>query len=552
MKCHKPDTDMKFSVTLRADEEECIEFVEPSAFKSGPDTIQCFLPVSDGQKLTLRVEIEGTMHQCCVDILADGNFVAQRRFQNKGARHRNYHFTFQTFKRSIDHEGDPTHILTLPKIVDGDILTKPLRSPFATHSTSDFGVGSLAVLIYSNQRESEPRTTEPSYADQTDFKQRIGGPDGGIKPTHELMFTTTKDDIRRDAQTLFLRNAKGDRPGSKPFATFMVYYRSHEAIRQAGCILDPIDDHKLSPMHNQLAALKTAEKTDAKISSKQQQSGRSTSLGSSTLAAPPNQPKKKLMNQPFPGPRKSSTIGISTLDVNANNTASPPISAVGSSIPPPAPAQPKRKLMNQPFPPRREASTMRPFMLSMGANDAPPLPNLAMGLREAALLPTAPRALQKNRGPGQSTRRPVSIESDRESDDNDMPPKPVTFLGSRKSAPSIAPPLAPPKKRGPSQSVHRPLFIESDSESDNDGVPPPPEADSRADKPPRAPVVPAMASEGGRGYLPGASQDGAAGKRKRSSDAAAPDAGVELGGQWLDLEAKAARIAEGKKRTMGK
>lgn len=298
MKCHKQGTDQAVTVTVLADGQECVEFLPAPAHNARPNVAEFFVPVSGGEHITLRIAIEGTMHQGCFDVLADGNHVEQRRINRKPAKFVNEHWeTALKFKRALAESEDPNHKLTVPKVVVGTLSPTAIPPLIQRNRQADFGVGSIAVVFYSNQRDTEARSSDPPYASQTGFNQRLDGPTGRIRPTHELKFTTTDDMLRRDKQTLLLKEASGFRPGKEPIMTIIFYYRSQDAIDRFGGGLAPVGTHEIPAAHGPGSVLTGVNTTAATAPDMQQQDGEDSTLDSTTTrcvrsGVPPHRPTR--------------------------------------------------------------------------------------------------------------------------------------------------------------------------------------------------------------------------------------------------------------------
>ena len=84
MKCQKPNTDQNCEVTIFADGAKCAEYIldpETSTRTPKPSVVDCFIPVSEGEKLSVKVNFKGTVLHGCVDIIADGAFVYDRHIE---------------------------------------------------------------------------------------------------------------------------------------------------------------------------------------------------------------------------------------------------------------------------------------------------------------------------------------------------------------------------------------------------------------------------------------------------------------------------------------
>jgi len=253
MKCRKPNTDQIASISLYANGIKCPEYsfssTSTSTSSSDPTTISCFVPVSEGEQLTLQGTFTGTVLNASFDLLADGSFVSEKRIEAKGrsastARPRKVVFE-KVFTIPPALEVDHT-------VVEGSLQVKSLAetSTSATDPGSGgdgdgLGVGTIALIISLNQSAEDQYTVTPPYPDMQlgRWRQRLsssgsgfGGGDGGIPPTHELDFVVSDDKLHGTRQSTFRRHFKQTRSGAGPWIRFVFFYRSVGAIVGAGCV----------------------------------------------------------------------------------------------------------------------------------------------------------------------------------------------------------------------------------------------------------------------------------------------------------------------------
>lgn len=314
MKCHKPNTDQEASVEVFANDYRCPEYVLPSASNSDPNIVECFIPVSDGEKITIKGNFKGTVLYGAIDLLADGSFLADTHIESRNGE-------AKVSIRKIDIQ----KVFDVPEpggpVVEGDLHVRPLEDGPSGTSHGECGVGSLAIVISVTQKKDDHYEIVPAYPDTTcgGWKERDGAPDSGIVPTHELSVKVTDDDVHKNRQSKHRRHAKQLRFGSKPWAKFIFYYRSRAAIEAAGCMTRPDESHALEPKDSEDNVVDSIEGTNG-----------NTKAGTQTPVPVPK--KQKLFGQPlFPAQRAQSQEMVQQQEVPAGDAAAPSLDAVVGS-----------------------------------------------------------------------------------------------------------------------------------------------------------------------------------------------------------------------------
>ena len=81
MRAHEPGTDNSCSVTVFASGLACPEFVLPHRANTDPDIVECIIPVSNGDQLTVKGRVEAEILHGAIDLVADGSFLRDARIE---------------------------------------------------------------------------------------------------------------------------------------------------------------------------------------------------------------------------------------------------------------------------------------------------------------------------------------------------------------------------------------------------------------------------------------------------------------------------------------
>ena len=299
MKCHQAGTDREVTIQIFANDYACPEFVLPTASSSDPDTLECFVPVSDGEKITVKGHFKGTILHGAIDLLGDGSFLSDTRMEGRKG-------IVKVFNRKIDFPNvfdvprpdDWPAAYPLTTVVEGDLHVNPLEEAPDGTSHGGYGIGSIALIVSLNKHTEDNYEIKPPYASTTcgDWKtQDEMGCTGGITPTHELSVKVTDENVHINRQSKHRRHAEQIRFGPRPWAKFIFYYRSRLAIEQAGCVNRPERSHALG---SGIEGPVTASPDDA-MNSVRAEGDIADRQGGFSTSPVPVEKKQKLFGQPL-------------------------------------------------------------------------------------------------------------------------------------------------------------------------------------------------------------------------------------------------------------
>ncbi|KAI5358422.1 hypothetical protein Slin14017_G107050 [Septoria linicola] len=274
MKVTRPGTDQELEFSIYADDDLLQEYALPRATAAAQHTIECFVPVRRGQKLTTRGRFIGTTLTASFDLVVDGSFLAQTRVTDKGSPQ--YMNRKLTFERVYDcpraKEGWTSKTHNPLDIYEANIYAEPLQDGTVNLTeleTEDIGgerpgVGSIQIVANLQDAVFEHRMDPEWDIEGGGWLHRYKQPArfAGIKPDYAIEvrhLSETPIPQKRSKQHRNHWNVN-TRPGFTPWARFIFYYRSQESIEHAGCL--PRDDvvHQLEPFTaQQRAASRSAE-----------------------------------------------------------------------------------------------------------------------------------------------------------------------------------------------------------------------------------------------------------------------------------------------------
>ncbi|KAK0838188.1 hypothetical protein LTR03_012226 [Friedmanniomyces endolithicus] len=244
MKCHKPGTDQSLEMVVFANGRPCEEYELPTATESDPSVVRSFVPVEDGQELTVRGTFTGSCLYGSFDLVADGSFLADKRIEApKDGKIRHYTDRRLDFRSVFDAPKMKGHTSVFPpdRVVEGNLHVKKLgersKTAAAFPSPNEFGIGSLVILVSLNQRTDDNHTSK--YKSLTCGDPDIGRKDddnGGIPPSYELMVRVLEGEVSKARQAKHKRHSEQTRFGPKPWAKLIFYYRSKASLQQFGCV----------------------------------------------------------------------------------------------------------------------------------------------------------------------------------------------------------------------------------------------------------------------------------------------------------------------------
>ncbi|KAK3715711.1 hypothetical protein LTR37_006936 [Vermiconidia calcicola] len=252
MKCTKPNTDQDCTLTVYANGFPCPEFILPSQSNftsTHSDIVECFIPVTANDELTIKGVFSGTILHGSFDVVADGSFLVDKRVEGQAAELK-HHKRKLHIDKAFDMPQPPDHKSIFPseKVVEGPLNVRALpanegddgdeaKGNVGGLGSGKLGLGSLAVIIDVNQKADEMHRHGYASMIGGSWRERDDqqGHDGGIKPTHELIVKVTEDEVHKNRQSKHKRHFDQTRFGKKTWAKFIFYYRSQMAIEKAGC-----------------------------------------------------------------------------------------------------------------------------------------------------------------------------------------------------------------------------------------------------------------------------------------------------------------------------
>jgi hypothetical protein len=266
MKCHKPNTDQSFTLTAYVNStpsnpttaHPAPEYILPtsSPFENQSNVLSCFIPVTQGDAITLQGSFRGTCLHASFDILADGSFVGDKRIEGaKDTTLKFYEKRKLDIKAVLNAPKDDAYTSIYPpqRVIEGRMAVRELefdervRSVVESMSVDDYeegdglGVGSLVVKVSLNQDQSE--WYKEDYGDysvgewirrKTEPGQMVSH--GGIVPEFCIEVEDGGETVHKNRQSKHRRHLKQTRFGKAPWATFIFYYRTNMAIQRAGCL----------------------------------------------------------------------------------------------------------------------------------------------------------------------------------------------------------------------------------------------------------------------------------------------------------------------------
>lgn len=230
------------------------EFELPSQSATAQNTIHRLIAVSSGDKITTSGSFSGSMLHGCLDILADGSYLGDRRME--GSRTGEMKFVKSRrleVKTALNHSEEPrrTSISAPEKIVEGALHVMDLDSQAVTSDgpSTEFGAGCLAVIVSFNQETRDNYSIRrPSMCLGTwQQRNRVETADGGVTPTHKLELRSIPTEVSSTRASRHSRYFKQTRFGTQPWARMVFHYRSISAIHTAGASIAPSVSHALRP-----------------------------------------------------------------------------------------------------------------------------------------------------------------------------------------------------------------------------------------------------------------------------------------------------------------
>ncbi|KAK3642804.1 hypothetical protein LTR56_010630 [Elasticomyces elasticus] len=356
---------VSLNLTIFANGIACPEYTLPTPSTTDPNIVQCFVPVSEGDELTIRGTFTGSCLHGSFDILADGSFLFDRRIEGqKDGEIRHYtnrKLEFRSFYDAPKVKGH-TSIFAPDKLVEGHLHVQARNAPSQTAASfpapSEFGIGSLAVVVSLNQRNADGYTNK--YKSLTCGDPDIGRKDdgdGGIPADYELMLRPMEGELTKHKGFKHRRHAEQTRFGTKSWAKIIFYYRSQETIDEHDCIQKDGTSHALEPDHAETFVRGSIEGARPKKKKSEQESPSATPGPRSSLFTSPG-PEKAVQKTPTPAEQVKHTTpqpSTSNQEAEIHNGLSTPRSLprvqrlpdTPSSSTPSKVASQKPKLMGQ-------------------------------------------------------------------------------------------------------------------------------------------------------------------------------------------------------------
>ncbi|KAK5729783.1 hypothetical protein LTR17_011649 [Elasticomyces elasticus] len=314
MKCHRPNTDQSLNLTIFANGIACPEYTLPIPSTTDSNIVQCFVPVTEGDELTIRGTFTGSCLHGSFDILADGSFLFDRRIEGqKDGEIRHYtnrKLEFRSFYDAPKVKGH-TSIFAPDKLVEGHLHVQARNAPSQTAASfpapSEFGIGSLAVVVSLNQRNADGYTNK--YKSLTCGDPDIGrkdDDDGGVPADHELMLRPMEGALTKHKGFKHRRHAEQTRFGTKPWAKIIFYYRSQETIDEHDCIQKDGTSHALEPDDAETFVCGSIEGARPKKKKGEQESPSATPGPGSSLFETPG-PEQAVQKTPTPAEQMKHT-----------------------------------------------------------------------------------------------------------------------------------------------------------------------------------------------------------------------------------------------------
>ena len=257
MKATKPNTDQSVTLNVQVNGFEIQEFILPSQSDftaKNSNILECFIPISHNDKLTVTGHFTGSVLHGAFDVLCDGSFLADKRIEGYKSGESRFHTKRPlNFQKVFDtpRPAGYTSIYTPQGVVEGDLHVRDIPPVVRKAGSAgggygakglELGVGSLAVVVSlcQNPTINYWKKDLSTIAGQWKYED-ISSADGGIAPAHELevRVTDADADVHINRAARHRRHCGQTRFGQNPWATFVFYYRTHLAIQSAGCIARP-------------------------------------------------------------------------------------------------------------------------------------------------------------------------------------------------------------------------------------------------------------------------------------------------------------------------
>lgn len=279
MKARKPNTDQDAEVSVFINNRAATEYGLPSpkAAESRENIVECFIPVSEGDRITVKGRFSGTVLNGSIDLVVDGSFLFDSRIEGptlKLVENRKIDFKkalncpipqgWTSIETPKDMEEGTLQAKRLDHTTVGDLTRFELTSTECAKP----GLGSLQVIISVSQQPQDRYYDK--YLDITNGHWRTRDSQlvrkSGVLPDHELTLEVDEE-ISQKRSAKHRHHWDQIRYGREAWAKFVFYYRSSDAIKKAGCVPLPDKVQDLKP-----GDAATFVRAPAKANRKRQQS----------------------------------------------------------------------------------------------------------------------------------------------------------------------------------------------------------------------------------------------------------------------------------------
>lgn len=251
MRIRKPGTDHVLDITVNVNHQPATEYVLPSSTNSD-GYIDTYIAVSPSQRLTVKTVFSGSILHGQFDLVADGTFCKQNTIEGDSVAGNVKHV-----KRSIKWETGYdvpippgwTSIEHPTSTFEGELLVGDLNGEVKeVDGGKRPGVGSLVLVASANQLTTQNYHDREASLVMGSWKDRMAKGEkvrqAKIPPEYALQLRFLRDEkISGKRATIHKNKFNATRYGSKPWGKFCFYYRSLEAIQQAGGTVR--GDHKV-------------------------------------------------------------------------------------------------------------------------------------------------------------------------------------------------------------------------------------------------------------------------------------------------------------------
>ncbi|SMR55085.1 unnamed protein product [Zymoseptoria tritici ST99CH_1E4] len=258
MKAKRPGTDQVAEFSILVNGVDSTEYTLPLVSTGDRNILECFIEIRPGDDLVVHGKFGGSTLHGAFDLVVDGTFAGAGRFDGNSIK---YNRMTKRFTKALDGRKPPgwTSIMPPTKLHEGYMQVKQLgpsiQAELGRHEIEDEGVarpgiGSIAVTVSVSQDEFKHSIEDQQWhlgfgdwRERSHSKVRGSGipPDLYIEPEVNEEVITSKRSLNHRRQWT------EPRPGPKPWATFIFYYRTPETLDTAGCVRRPNDVHSLEP-----------------------------------------------------------------------------------------------------------------------------------------------------------------------------------------------------------------------------------------------------------------------------------------------------------------